>query len=194
MKRLCAALMLFAARGFLVPSALAKEYVASLSAAQENPANGSIATGLADLSLVGDSLTVNVSWSGLTGPATAAHIHCCIVPPTNTIVAIPFVGFPNAASGSYLHTFDLTNSSSYAGPFLALYPNVAAAEADVVAALNHNVNPGQTPIFKGAYVNIHTSANGGGEIRGFPTPEPGTLMLALLAAVGIGFAAHRRRP
>src|SRR5262245_25220530 len=108
MKRFCAALSLFALAGLLVTSLSAKEYVASLSANQENPANGSAATGLADLSLVGDNLTVNVSWSGLTGPATAAHIHCCVVPPTNTGVAIPFVGFPSATSGTYIHTFNLT--------------------------------------------------------------------------------------
>jgi CHRD domain-containing protein/PEP-CTERM motif-containing protein len=182
-----------AAAGLVSTTLFAKEYVASLSANQENPANSSTATGLADLSLVGDNLTVNVTWSGLTGNATAAHIHCCIVPPTNTGVAIPFVGFPSASSGSYTHTFNLADSTVYQGSFLALYPNAAAAEADIISSLNHNLVFPKLGTLKGAYVNIHTSQNPGGEVRGFPTPEPGTLVLAVLGVAGLGVVARKRR-
>ena len=44
------------------------------------------------------------------------------------------------------------------------------------------------------YINIHTSLNPGGEIRGhlvFPIPEPSTLALIGLAVFGLGF---NRRP
>ena len=46
-----------------------------------------------------------------------------------------------------------------------------------------------------AYWNIHSSAFGGGEIRGFmvPVPEPGTLAIAGLAAAGLAVGAWRRR-
>ena len=87
-------------------------YVATLTGGSEVPPTGSPATGNALLTLNGNLLQVSVSFSGLTGgSASAAHIHCCTPPGTNTGVAIPFGGFPSATSGSYSNTFDLTPGS-----------------------------------------------------------------------------------
>jgi hypothetical protein len=51
-------------------------YTATLSGTNEVPPNASTATGTATLTLNGDSLAVNIVFSGLIGgPATASHIH-----------------------------------------------------------------------------------------------------------------------
>ena len=102
-------------------------YNATLSGATEVPPNASTATGSATLTLTGDSLAVFEIFSGLVGgPAAAAHIHCCASPGTNAPVAIPFPGFPNATSGTYSNTFDLTSAATYTGGFLSSSGGTAA--------------------------------------------------------------------
>jgi hypothetical protein len=46
-----------------------------------------------------------------------------------------------------------------------------------------------------AYLNIHTTNFGGGEIRGFlhAVPEPSTWAMMILGFAGVGFMAYRRR-
>jgi hypothetical protein len=138
--------------------------VTHLSGAGENPPNASPATG--DAVVTYDSAThmmrVTVTFSGLLGNTTASHIHASAVPPGNAGVAtqVPtFTGFPlGVKSGSYDHTFDLTQASSYNPAFItANGGTVAAAEAALTTALANGT----------AYLNIHTSVFGGGEIRGF---------------------------
>src|SRR5438067_4067633 len=84
----------------------------TLSGLNEVPPNASPATGEADISIIGDTLTVNEDWTGLIGgPAAAAHIHCCVAPGSNIGVAVGFPGFPAATSGAYTHVFNLLYSS-----------------------------------------------------------------------------------
>lgn len=111
---------------------------ASLTAAQEVPANSSTGTGTLtgtyDASTYKLSFTLN--WSGLTGPATAMHFHGPAATGVSASVEVPITGFTSAASGSVSGTATLTSSQ------------------------NDDLLGGKI------YVNIHTSANGGGEIRG----------------------------
>ena len=74
----------------------------TLSGANEVPPNGSTATGTGSvvLSADGTTITVNMSFSGLSAPATAAHIHGPAGAGTNAAVEFPFSGVPNATSGS----------------------------------------------------------------------------------------------
>ena len=173
----------------LPAAALQTTFVTTLTGPGENPPNASTATGSSVVVFDDVLLTMNVSTSfaGLIGgPATAAHIHCCAAPPANVGVAVGFTGFPGATSGTYNNVFNLTLGGTFNATFLA---NNGGNAASAFAALLTGVKAGQS------YVNIHNAQFPGGEIRGFlaPIPEPETyaLMLAGLAAVGVG--ARRRR-
>ena len=157
-------------------------YSAALSGAAENPSNGSPGTGSATVGYdpIVHTLSVDVSFSGLVGPTTVSHIHCCVDPPFNVGVAtsLPtFTGFPSGVTaGTYSHLFDLTLASSFNPSFVtANGGTVATAEA----ALADGLENGR------AYLNIHTTTYPGGEIRGFlaSVPEPATLSMLV---VGLG--------
>jgi hypothetical protein len=156
----------------------------------ENPPTGSPATGFAQITVdnVLNTMLVNVTFSGLGSGDTASHIHCCIAPGGNAGVATTtptFTGFPSGVtSGSYSHLFDLTQSTSWNPAFItANGGTTTSAEAVLLAGLAANQ----------AYLNIHTTTFGGGEIRGFlvVAPEPGTFLLA--GAVLAGFLIRRRK-
>ncbi|MEZ5402459.1 MAG: CHRD domain-containing protein [Bryobacteraceae bacterium] len=137
-----------------------------------------------DYDNVAHTLTIDVSWTRLSGATTVSHIHCCVAPPGTVGVAatpgtLPL--FPNGVtSGAYMVTLDLTDGASYTAGYLA-----GGTAADGEAKLLQGLLDGQ------AYLNIHTSTFGAGEIRGFlsAAPEPGTVDL-----VGLALARHRAPP
>ena len=168
-------------------------YVATLNGANESPANGSLGTGNAVVTIDSAAHTMQVvaTFSGLTGTVTASHIHCStLVPLTGTIgvatTTPTFTGFPSGVtSGFFSNLFDMTLASSYNPSFVtARVPaTIAQAEADLFAG----IAAGKT------YVNIHTSFVGSGEIRGFltATPEPGTFGLMAAAVLGLGLLRRK---
>jgi CHRD domain len=115
-------------------SAFADKMKATLDGKQEVPANTSAGKGTADIDY--DAASKKLSWklnySGLSGPATAAHFHGPAEPGKNAGVAVPI---SNPASGSE-GSATLTDAQA----------------ADLMGGKY--------------YVNIHTAANPGGEIRG----------------------------
>lgn len=102
----------------------------------ENPPTGSPGTGTATVTFdtTAHTLRVQVSFGGLIGTTTAAHIHCCVAAPGNAGVATQtpsFTGFPlGVTSGTMDTTFDTTLASSFNPAFItANGGTVAGAEA-----------------------------------------------------------------
>jgi hypothetical protein len=114
--------------------------VLPMSASQEVPANNSTATGSADVSYNKSShlLTYTITYSGLTGAATMAHIHGTAPKGTNAGVKHDLTGpLQKATSGKF------TDS--------VMVDGTALNQDSLLAGLY--------------YFNIHTPANPGGEIR-----------------------------
>ena len=115
--------------------AFADKMKATLDGKSEVPPNPSAGTGTADIDY--DAATKKLSWkltySGLSGPATAAHFHGPAEAGKNAGVA---VAIPNATSSPVEGSATLTDAQA----------------ADLTAGKY--------------YVNVHTAANPGGEIRG----------------------------
>ncbi|MFD1580776.1 CHRD domain-containing protein [Ramlibacter ginsenosidimutans] len=105
----------------------------TLTGAQEVPPVTSAGTGTLDASYdkTSHKLEYTVTYSGLSGPATAAHFHGPAAPGTNAGVIVPFA---NAAS-----------------PIKGEATLTDAQAADLLAGR--------------WYVNVHTRAHPGGEIR-----------------------------
>ena len=197
MQQLARPLLVIGALALLTTAAQAQVYTATLSGANESPANASLGTGFATVTLnsVLNTMRVQVTFSGLTGNTTASHIHSATALPgtgnAGVATTVPnFTGFPlGVTSGTFDSTLDMTLASSYNPSFVTANGGTTASAK---TALFAGIAGGQ------AYVNIHTTTFGGGEIRGFLTPaapEPGSL--ALIGSVGLagltGIARRRRR-
>jgi len=169
-----------------------------LSGLNEIPPVASPGTGQATVTLdpVAQTLQLNVTFSGLTSPDVAAHIHCCLPSPfapmnvgvATTVPAFP--GFPlGVTAGTYMSPiFDLTQPLIYNPAFVTSQGGLPQAEAALIAGLLNNET----------YLNIHTATNGGGEIRGIlspavPVPEPETLSMLGLGITGLIAARKMRR-
>jgi len=171
-------------------------FQAILTGANEVPPVISPATGLAIVVLdpTAQTIQINATFSGLTTPDVAAHIHCCLTSPFLTGVNVgvattvpAFVGFPlGVTSGSYTsQVFDLTQALIYNPAFVTLQGGIPQAEAALLAGILN----GET------YFNIHTVSNTGGEIRGFlsQVPEPATLYLMGFGLIALAGIIRRRR-
>lgn len=169
-------------------------FSAGLSGATETTPNNSVGTGVATLTIDEHALTMRVqaSFSGLSGNATMTHIHCCTASAGsgNAGVASPLPSFPDFPAGvtlgSYDHTFDLTQDSSWNSAFVNANGGSTQTAFD---ALLKGLNE------KKAYFNIHSSTFPGGELRGNFTavvPEPGTSALMLVGLLSLAALTRRK--
>jgi hypothetical protein len=84
---------------------------ATLNSASEVPVNDSKATGAAEIGFdtASKMLSWTITYSGLTGPATAAHFHGPAEPGKNAGVAVPI---PNIATSPAQGTATLTDAQA----------------------------------------------------------------------------------
>ncbi|MGZ5003330.1 MAG: CHRD domain-containing protein [Chthoniobacterales bacterium] len=152
----------------LAAAAHAHELVctASLSGPNESPSNDSLAAGSATVTIDFDLFTMRIqaNFSGLQGTVTSAHIHAATAAQFSGTAGVAtqvpsFEMFPTGVtSGTYDHTFDLTLDSSYNPDFIAANGGTISTASNALFAALVNGK---------AYLDIHTTAFGEGEIRGF---------------------------
>src|SRR5215470_13815096 len=135
MTKIMFATLAFAAAVAFAGPVSAEKLKAALDGKAEVPANTSAGKGTADLDYDAASkkLTWKLTYSGLSGPPTAAHFHGPAEAGKNAGVA---VAIPNAGTSPTEGSATLTDAQA----------------ADLTAGKY--------------YINVHTPANPGGEIRG----------------------------
>jgi hypothetical protein len=130
-------------------------FKATMVGTNEVPANSSpgIGTFVATLDTSTNVFTYDVTFSGLTSNVTLGHIHGPAAPGANASPTINFASLPGAT-----FTLGATSGTAHGTTTLvAATPIIANINGDSLKKL----------LFAGlTYANIHTTVNGGGEIRG----------------------------
>jgi hypothetical protein len=163
----------------------ADEFGATLTGDQEVPPVTTTASGSATVLIITDSevneIKYAVTYSGLSGPLIAAHIHLGAAG-SNGGIMLPLVIGPSPFSG-LLKEADLTPTGG------------VTAFAGAIDAIRSG----------GTYVNLHTAANPGGEIRGQlkpilntatedPVAPTGSPLVLLVAVFAVAAAVAWMRP
>jgi hypothetical protein len=123
-------------------------FTASLNGASEVPAVNTTATGMATFTVNGATISYSINAQNIAG-VTAAHIHVGPAGQNGPVAVTLFA--PGSATGG-------VNGSLTQGSFTAA--DVGASAGANLDALLQLMRTG------GAYVNVHTTAHGPGEIRG----------------------------
>ncbi len=166
----------------MVSGAVTKVYTLNLDGTQEVAPNMSPAAGSAQITVddTADTISFVLTAFTLQGTFANAHIHGQALPGSNAGVVFGMLSNADAFGPVTVGSFMIPNSYALVGS------NKASSAADAINA---------APWLY--YVNLHTSAYPGGEIRGqlAPVPEPSTYALLLGGLGVVGFlAARRRRP
>ena len=167
----------------MAAQAVTYTFNAALNGASEVPPNAGLGTGTAILSYddkgtLGtgdDDFIFSMFASGMTGPASAAHIHMAPVGVSGPIIqglgaaaGFAFIGLPSGV---------LIGGGPLPAPFPAFLSTLTAGLG---------------------YVNVHSALFPGGEVRGqliqvTAVPEPSTYAMLLAGIAALGFVARRRQ-
>ncbi|HUX32390.1 MAG TPA: CHRD domain-containing protein [Gemmatimonadaceae bacterium] len=126
------------------PVKAAVTYTAHMNGASETPGNTVKGTGTATFVLDGTHLRYTVTAAGLSGPATMAHIHLGKA----------------GVSGPPVFSFEVKHEAA---------GTLAHGEIDLAKEVSKGVSGDSLKVLLNngnAYVNVHTAAHPGGEIRG----------------------------
>lgn len=164
-------------------NAATQVYSFNLDGLQEVPPNASPAAGSAQFTVDDtlDTITFVLTAFNLQGTFAAAHIHGPAMAGVNAGVVFSLTGANADYAGQVMAgPFAIPNSYMLYGANKAAGPSLA----DLI-----NAQPWMY------YVNLHTSAFPGGEIRGqmAPVPEASTYAMMLGGLGLVGFMAARRR-
>jgi hypothetical protein len=124
-------------------------WVTTLNGANEVPPKTVAGTGSVSIVKNGATYTYTISYSGMTGALTAAHIHGPAAVGVNANPIVPFDVTGALATGALTGTFTGTNNV-----------NISPDSLDKLMTSGN------------AYVNLHTAANVPGEIRGQLSRQP----------------------
>jgi len=129
------------------------QYSATLTFGQELPVPSvtSTGTGTASLTDNGTSMTYTITVSGLTSAVTVSHIHA---------------GNASQASGNVIVTLTAPTTGTSTGSFTGPNANAKNNDGTPITTYAQVVNLIKTG---NAYVNVHTTNNPGGEVRGVIT-------------------------
>ncbi|MBI5475061.1 MAG: CHRD domain-containing protein [Ignavibacteriae bacterium] len=111
---------------------------------QQNPPLTNTASGVGSFALTRSGLVYRISVNGLSGSITGAHFH---------------LGYAGANGPVVYDIGPTANGTNFTG----LWPTASMADSLVVALMTGRI-----------YVNVHTAANPGGEVRGQLLPSEGT--------------------
>ncbi len=120
-------------------------FTAALSGAGEVPPVVTTATGTVTATLQGNTLTITGSYSGLSGPATAAHIHG----PAST-----------TQTAGVLVQLTVTEGSTPGSGTISGESTELTGQGLTTQFVRNDLEAGLY------YINVHTTANPAGEIRG----------------------------
>jgi hypothetical protein len=144
-------------------------YAVILDGPSESPVNASPGTGFAavNVDLAAHTIWIDLTFSGLTGTTTACHIHAptavALTGTAGVATTTPFfAGFPTGVTAAH---FTILLDETLASSFNPSYVTAnGGTPASAEAALTTAIADGK------AYLNVHSSTFGGGEIRGFLVP------------------------
>lgn len=137
-------------------------------------------TGTFTFDTVAENLTYSLSYTGLTSPAGAGHIHAGPVGVSGPVI-LPFNPAPAGTSGTLSGTLTAADLINQATSGIMTFSDIYNAA-----------------LANGLYTNIHTLDYPGGEIRGqlqpaSAVPEPANALLAALGLLAIPLARRYRR-